>query len=94
MERIMDQVEQRADHMREYIRTQDIGVPLGQETVTDEEWLRAFDIEEAKYPPQLYRDEKTGLTFMASAFTLALSMPNVDGGKEILDRARRLRGGA
>ena len=91
MDRIIGNVVERADSMRTFIRAQDVGIPLGQESVTDEEWLRAFDAEERKSPPQMWQDKATGARFFASAFTLALSMPNVDGGKEILDRARKLR---
>lgn len=92
MDNVMEMVQQRADALRRTIREQDTGVPLGQKPVSDEVWLAAFDAEERKYPPQEWVDSKTGAHFVASAFTLALSMPNVDGGKEILDRARRLRG--
>ncbi len=92
MENIIEQVQQRADEMWKYFDSIDTGTPLGQETVPDDVWLAAFDAEERKYPPQLWRDKKTGATFMASAFTLALAMPGVDGGKELLARAERLRG--
>lgn len=90
MDRIMENVQERATGMRDYMRGMDIGTPLGQESVPDDVWLAAFDAQERKYPPQEWIDSDTGLRFTASAFTLALSF--CEGGRELLNRARRLRG--
>ena len=87
---IMKDVAERAKAYREFMREQDVGVPLGQENVDDETWAVFFESKLAQSPIVPLVHEESGRVFAASPFLLALELS--DGGKEQLRRYSRIRG--
>lgn len=87
---IMNDVEERTKAYREFMRSQEVGVPLGQENVDDETWVTFFESKLAQHPIVPIIHEDSGRMFAASPFLLALEL--ADGGREVMRRYARIRG--
>lgn len=90
--RIMDRVEEIDAAFRASLQKSFAAVPVGMERVTDEEWATAFERREAEAGMVIVTDKKTGERVTVNAFTFALALDTVDGGKAILARYQRIRG--